>query len=247
MEPSRLVLYTNRKSPPCRAVKLTARALGIELVEKEMTLLRGDKLMEEFLKVNPQQTIPVLDDGGIVITASHAIMIYLVCKYGRDDGLYPSELVRRARVHTALHLEAGVIFSRLSFLFVSEPRLTGQYDDETEDDYVPFQEPVIYSGKSYFHSDRIEHIRKAYRLLEDSLVDQYMVGESLTIADFSCISSIATLVGVVPLDESKFPKITAWMRRMQELPYYEEANGNGALELAEFVLGKKEANASQFL
>ncbi|XP_319970.4 glutathione S-transferase 1 [Anopheles gambiae] len=225
MEPSRLVLYTNRKSPPCRAVKLTACALGIELVEKEMTLLRGDKLMEEFLKVNPQQTIPVLDDGGIVITASHAIMIYLVCKYGRDDGLYPSELVRRARVHTALHLEAGVIFSRLSFLF----------------------EPVIYSGKSYFHSDRIEHIRKAYRLLEDSLVDQYMVGESLTIADFSCISSIATLVGVVPLDESKFPKITAWMRRMQELPYYEEANGTGAIELAEFVLGKKEANASQFL
>nr|AAM09542.2 glutathione S-transferase E7 [Anopheles gambiae]AAM61879.1 glutathione S-transferase 3-8 [Anopheles gambiae] len=225
MEPSRLVLYTNRKSPPCRAVKLTARALGIELVEKEMTLLRGDKLMEEFLKVNPQQTIPVLDDGGIVITASHAITIYLVCKYGRDDGLYPSELVRRARVHTALHLEAGVIFSRLSFLF----------------------EPVIYSGKSYFHSDRIEHIRKAYRLLEDSLVDQYMVGESLTIADFSCISSIATLVGVVPLDESKFPKSTAWMRRMQELPYYEEANGTGALELAEFVLGKKEANASQFL
>ena len=122
-----------------------------------------------------------------------------------------------------------------------------QYGDEIEDDYVPFQEPVIYSGKSYFHSDRIEHIRKAYRLLEDSLVDQYMVGESLTIADFSCISSIATLVGVVPLDESKFPKITAWMRRMQELPYYEEANGTGALELAEFVLGKKEANASQFL
>uniref|UniRef100_A0A1Y9IWC8 glutathione transferase n=1 Tax=Anopheles minimus TaxID=112268 RepID=A0A1Y9IWC8_9DIPT len=221
----RLVLYTNKKSPPCRAVKLTARALGIQLIEKEMTLLRGDKLMEEFLKVNPQQTIPVLDDGGIVITASHAIMIYLVCKYGSDDSLYPNDLVRRARVHTALHLEAGVIFSRLSFLF----------------------EPVIYSGKSYFHSDRVEHIRKAYRLLEDSLVNQYMVGDSLTIADFSCISSIASLVGVVPLDESKFPKIVAWIKRMQELPYYEEANGIGALELAEFVLGKKEANASQFL
>uniref|UniRef100_A0A182KCV6 glutathione transferase n=1 Tax=Anopheles christyi TaxID=43041 RepID=A0A182KCV6_9DIPT len=212
---SRLVLYTNRKSPPCRAVKLTARALGIELIEKEMTLMRGDKLMEEFLKVNPQQTIPVLDDGGIVITASHAIMIYLVCKYGSDDRLYPNDLVRRARVHTALHLEAG--------------------------------EPVIYSGKSYFHSDRIEHIRKAYRLLEDSLVDEYVVGNSLTIADFSCISSIATLVGVVPLDEGKFPKILAWMQRMQELPYYEEANGTGAIELADFVLGKKEANASQFL
>uniref|UniRef100_A0A1Y9H1W3 glutathione transferase n=1 Tax=Anopheles dirus TaxID=7168 RepID=A0A1Y9H1W3_9DIPT len=224
---SKLVLYTNQKSPPCRAVKLTARALGIALNEKEMTLVRGDKLMEEFLKVSPQHTIPVLDDDGTVITASHAIMIYLVCKYGgeEDCSLYPKDLVRRARVHTALHLEAGVIFSRLSFLF----------------------EPVIYSGKSYFHSDRVEHIRKAYRLLEDSLVDEYMVGDTLTIADFSCISSIATLVGVVPLDESKFPKIAAWMNRMGELPYYEEANGNGALELAEFVLGKKEANAQQYM
>lgn len=115
----KLVLYTNKKSPPCRAVLLTARALGIQLAEKEMTLMRGDKLLEEFRKVNPQQTIPVLDDGGVVITASHAIMIYLVCKFGSDDSLYPTDLVQRARVHTALHLEAGVIFSRLSFLFVS--------------------------------------------------------------------------------------------------------------------------------
>ncbi|XP_058121208.1 glutathione S-transferase 1-like [Anopheles ziemanni] len=223
---SKLVLYTNQKSPPCRAVKLTARALGVDLNEKEMTLVRGDKLMEEFRKVSPQHTIPVLDDSGTIITASHAIMIYLVCKYGKDDdSLYPNDLVHRARVHTALHLESGVIFSRLSFLF----------------------EPVIYSGKSYFHSDRVEHIRKAYRLLEDSLVDDYVVGSSLTIADFSCISSIATLVGVVPLDEEKFPKISAWMNRMKELPYYEEANGAGALELAEFVLGKKELNATQYL
>lgn len=109
------------------------------------------------------------------------------------------------------------------------------------------QEPVIYAGKSYFHSDRVEHIRKAYQLLEDSLVDDYVVGNSMTIADFSSISSIASLVGVVPLDEVKFPKIAAWIGRMKELPYYDEANGMGALELADFVLGKKEANAAQYL
>ncbi|XP_049547749.1 glutathione S-transferase 1-like [Anopheles darlingi] len=220
-----LVLYTNQKSPPCRAVKLTVRALGLTVNEKEMTLVRGDKLMEEFSKVSPQHTIPVLDDGGTIITASHAIMIYLVCKYGKDDSLYPADLVRRARVHTALHLDSGVIFSRLSFLF----------------------EPVIYAGKSYFHSDRIEHIRKAYRLLEDTLVDDFLVGKAMTIADFSCISSISSLIGVVPLDEEKFPKVARWIGRMKELPYYEETNGAGANELADFVLGKKEANAAQYL
>nr|AEJ87247.1 glutathione s-transferase E7 [Anopheles plumbeus] len=222
---SQMVLYTNQKSPPCRAVKMTARALGLDLTEKEMTLVRGDKLMQEFVKVSPQHTIPVLNDGGTIITASHAIMIYLVCKHGKDDSLYPNDLVRRARVHTALHMESGIIFSRLTFLF----------------------EPVIYSGKSYFHSDRVEHIRKAYRLLEDFLLDDYVVGKNLTIADFSCISSVASLVGVVPLEVDKFPKISAWINRMKQLPYYEEANGTGALELSDFVLGKKEANAAQFL
>uniref|UniRef100_A0A182PFT0 glutathione transferase n=1 Tax=Anopheles epiroticus TaxID=199890 RepID=A0A182PFT0_9DIPT len=194
----RLLLYTNRNRPPCRAVRLTVRTLVIELFEKECS---------------PQHTIPVLDERGIVITASQAIMIYLVCKYGSDDNLYPSDLIRRSRV---------------------------QHDSRGWCHLFPF-----FITSSSFASNRL-FIRANHTSTTtgSSISDKrtggawYMVGDSMTIADFSCISSIATLIGVVPLDVTKFRKITAWIQRMEELPYYENYY---AIELAEFVLGKKEA------
>ncbi|XP_064543443.1 glutathione S-transferase D5-like [Drosophila montana] len=55
----------------------------------------------------------------------------------------------------------------------------------------------------------------------------YMAGDQLTIADFSLISSITSLVAYVDIDAVKYPKLKAWMCRMEELPVYAE-NAKGA-------------------
>uniref|UniRef100_A0AAG5DT32 glutathione transferase n=1 Tax=Anopheles atroparvus TaxID=41427 RepID=A0AAG5DT32_ANOAO len=218
---TKLVLYTLHLSPPCRAVELTAKALGLELEQKQVNLLSGDHLKPEFLKLNPQHTIPVLDDNGTIVTESHAIMIYLVTKYAKDDALYPKDPVKQARVNAALHFESGVLFARMRFVF----------------------ERIFFFGKSDIPEDRIEYVQKAYRLLEDTLTDKYVAGPVMTVADFSCISTVSSIMGVVPLGESEHPKIYAWIERLKQLPYYEEANGGGGTALGKFVLAKKEENA----
>lgn len=86
-------------------------------------------------------------------------------------------------------------------------------------------------------------MQKAYKLLEDTLIDNYIVGDSMTIADFSCVTTVSTVMGAVPLDEDKHPKIYAWLDRMKALPYYEEANGSGAERMAKAVLVTLEKNA----
>ncbi|XP_058815242.1 glutathione S-transferase 1-like [Topomyia yanbarensis] len=214
-------LYTLHLSPPCRAVELTAKALGIELDQQVVNLLAGEHLTPEYLKMNPQHTIPVLDDNGTIISESHAIMIYLVSKYGKDDSLYPKELVKQAKVNAALHFESGVLFARMRFTF----------------------EPILFRGGSEIPTEKKEYILKAYQLLEDTLVDDYVAGNSLTIADFSCVSSFASIMGVIPVDKSKYPKIYDWLERLKKLPYYEEANGSGADELSKFVLSSLEKNS----
>nr|AEJ87236.1 glutathione s-transferase E1 [Anopheles funestus] len=216
----KLVLYTVHLSPPCRAVELTARALGLDLERKLMNLLAGDNLKPEFLKLNPMHTIPVLDDNGIIISESHAIMIYLVRKYAKADTLYPSDIVQQARVNAALHFESGVLFARLRFI----------------------TELVFFARKAEIPEDRIDYVRKAYRLLEDSLHDDFVAGPQMTIADFSCISTVASTVGFIPLDRSEYPRTNAWMERMKQLPYYEELNGIGATELGQFVVQKLAEN-----
>lgn len=70
--------------------------------------------------MNPQHTIPVIIDGETVLWDSHAIIVYLVSKYGKkNDPLYPDDLVTRARIQQHLHYESGVLFARLRSCFVS--------------------------------------------------------------------------------------------------------------------------------
>lgn len=71
-----LVLYTNQKSPPCRAVKLTVRALGLTVTEKEMTLVRGDKLMEEFSKASHRKSLH--HRRGALVTIHHGLWYCLL-------------------------------------------------------------------------------------------------------------------------------------------------------------------------
>lgn len=50
-------------------------------------------------------------------------------------------------------------------------------------------------------ADRVEYVQKAYKLLEDTLrEDSYLVGNNLTLADLSVISSISSIAEVVPAD-----------------------------------------------
>ena len=52
--------------------------------------------------VNPRGTVPAIDDEGVVLWESHAIMIYLAEKHGWRD-LWPEDLQHRARVNQYLH------------------------------------------------------------------------------------------------------------------------------------------------
>lgn len=114
-------------SPPVRSVLLTAKALGITFDLIRLDLSKGEHLTPEYLKVsyinalfrlfiiiwfqiNPQHSVPTLDDDGKIIWDSHAINIYLVTKYGKDNSLYPDDPHRRAIINQRLHFDSGVLF-----------------------------------------------------------------------------------------------------------------------------------------
>ncbi|KRT82965.1 Glutathione S-transferase, partial [Oryctes borbonicus] len=108
-----LTLHSIEISPPCRAVLMTSKALGLPLNVKEYNVFKGEHLAPEFLKLNPQHTLPTLEDGKVVLINSHAINMYLVDKYGQDHTLYPKDVTTRALVNHRLFLDEGTIFSVL--------------------------------------------------------------------------------------------------------------------------------------
>ncbi|XP_037953511.1 glutathione S-transferase 1-like [Teleopsis dalmanni] len=220
----KLALYYATLSPPSRAVMLTAKALELDLELRPINLIKGEHLTPEFLKINPQHTIPTLIDDEAVIIDSHAICSYLVEKYGKDDKLYPKDLVKRAQVDARLHLDSGHLFARLRMLY----------------------EPILYYGSTDCSIDKIAYIQKCYDILENFLKEHtYLCGEELTIADFCCVATVTSVDDVAPIDEYKFPKVLAWMKRLAELPYYDEINRTGAEELKQIFREKLTENRKQ--
>lgn len=243
-------LYTAKLSPPGRAVELTANLLGLPLDIVPINLLAGDHRREEFLKMNPQHTIPVIDDDGIIIRDSHAIIIYLAQKYDTKGALYPDDPVTRAKINAALHFDSGVLFSRLRFYFVSVQTTRAIPSKEMCKPLcscpVPFQEPILYGGSSEVPQHKIDYMKKGYELLDGALTDDYIVGNELTLADISCIATVDTMDIFFPMDRSKYPKLVAWMERMSNrIPDYDRLNREGSVEFAEICESLRLNNATK--
>ncbi|KAI4470438.1 glutathione s transferase d10 isoform a-related [Holotrichia oblita] len=206
-------LYSTDLSPPCRAVLLVSKALGLSLNVQECNLRAGEHMTAEYLKLNPQHTVPTLVDGDTVITNSHAITIYLVEKYGNNDLLYPKDVDKRPLVNQRLFFDEGTMFQIL-FLTMKYSLLRGEKIPE-------------------LNKERAE---EAYGFLETFLEGQeWVAGNTLTIADLHLIATVTTLNVVFPLNKEKYLNIVKWIEKCKALPYYEE-NARGLQAYSDVVI-----------
>lgn len=71
-----------------------------------------------FLQINPQHTVPALDDDGFIICDSHAINVYLMNVYAKDKSLYPEDFKKRAIIDQRLHFDSGLLFPKFATIMV---------------------------------------------------------------------------------------------------------------------------------
>ncbi|KMY94816.1 glutathione S-transferase 1 [Drosophila simulans] len=203
MSSSGIVLYGTDFSPCVRAVKLTLKALNLDYEYKEVNLQAGEHLSEDFLKKNPQHTVPVLDDNGTVLWDSHAIAAYLVDKYAKSDELYPKDLVKRAIINQRLFFEASAVYPGL----------------------VNVVGPFWTTGCTVVPQEKLDSIHRALKILETFLSSSsYLVGDSLTLADLLSGPTVSALRAAVDIEPVEYPKVCAWLDRLNQIPYYKAIN-----------------------
>ncbi|KDR20966.1 glutathione S-transferase 1-1-like [Zootermopsis nevadensis] len=206
--------YYVNASAPCRSVLLLAKALKIELNLKVTDLSKGDNKTPEFLKLNPQHAIPTIDDNGLGIGESRAILAYLVNQYGEDDdALYPKDPKKRAIVDQRLYFDIGTLYQ--GFL-----------------NYYLF--PIISTGT---HGDKagLEKLEGAFHILDAFLEKQnWVAGKNITIADYSIIASVSSIEGF-GFDVNKYSNVAKWYTRAQKtIDGYKEINEEGVIQLKQF-------------
>jgi glutathione S-transferase len=90
-------LHVAPPSPRAFKVLAVARHLGIQFELCPVDLLGGAHARPEFVALNPNRKMPVLEDDGFVLWESNAIMQYLASKRP-DAGLLPDDPRARADV-----------------------------------------------------------------------------------------------------------------------------------------------------
>jgi glutathione S-transferase len=90
-----MLLYTNPISSNALKVRFLLSELGLDHDTREVPL--SQPRPDWYLAQNPVGGVPTLDDDGLVMAESNAILRYLAGREGRAD-LYPVEPAERARV-----------------------------------------------------------------------------------------------------------------------------------------------------
>ncbi|AUF99413.1 glutathione S-transferase [Pseudomonas sp. 09C 129] len=187
-------LYNFPRSGHAHRVELMLSLLGLPFELVFVDLAKGEHKQADFLALNAFGQVPVIDDQGVVLADSNAILVYLARKYGQGRWL-PSDPVGAARVQRWLSVAAGPIafgpaVARLITVF----------------------------GAQRNAEEAITRSHALLKVVEQELTaSPYLAGSEPTIADIAGYSYIAHAPeGNVSLAD--YPQVRAWLARIEALP-----------------------------
>lgn len=205
-------LYFRPGSAPCRAVLMTAKAIGVEF-DKMITIntRAGEQLKPEYLRINPQHTIPTLVDKGFSLWESRAIMVYLVEKYAKNDALYPKDPQERALINQRLYFDMGTLFRS----------------------FADYYYPQIFQ-KLPANEEQFKKIQDSFGLLETFLKDSsFVAGDSQSLADISILSSVSTF-DVAGFAVKDYSNVQRWYEQAKKVTSGWDINWSGCLEFRKY-------------
>lgn len=189
-------LYDTPISGNCQKVRLMLSILGINYEKVPVSLPDGEQKTPAYLAVNPLGKVPSIDDDGVQIWDSQAILVYLARKYGGKEW-YPDDAESMGQIQKWLALAANEMFNgpaiaRAMIIFKREGD----------------QEKVRKTGEA------------TLAVLNSWLeTHEWLACGHPTIADIA-VYPYAALAWEGNVDMSAYPAMNAWIKRVEALPGY---------------------------
>lgn len=187
-------LYNFPRSGHAHRAELMLSLLQLPTELILVDLAKGEHKQPKFLAINPFGQVPVLDDQGVILADSNAILVYLAQKYGNGRWL-PTDPEGAAKVQRWLSVAAGQIA------------------------FGPARARLItVFGASYNAEEVIARSHDLLKVMDQELAhSEYLVGNEPTIADVAAYSYIAHAPeGNVSLAD--YANVRAWLARIEALP-----------------------------
>ncbi len=196
-------LYYHPASTTSRIVQLFALDQGIDLDYELVDLFTGAHMTPEFARINPNQLVPVLEDGDFRLTESAAIVRYLADKAG--SAAYPKDLKQRARVNEMMDWFNSNSYKDFAYGLIY-PQAFPSHKRPTDD---------LQAGTLAWGKQKTEGWLK---ILDQQLLGskKFLCGDSITLADYMGAEMIA-LGGLIGCQYSAYPNVDRWLGTMRGL------------------------------
>jgi len=159
-----------------------------------VAIKEGAHKQPEFLKINPFGQLPVIDDNGVIVPDSNAILVYLASKYG-DESWLPQEPIEAAKVQRWLSVATGQM--------VNGPAAA---------------RTVNVFGAKIDHERARTIANNIFKIMDVHLEEkEFLVGSHPTIADIANYT-YTNLAPEGDISLEPYPNIRAWLGRIEQLP-----------------------------
>ncbi|CAI5742511.1 unnamed protein product [Hyaloperonospora brassicae] len=220
-------LYGNLISQPCRAVEWGLRLKQVDHEVVDLDFGSPTFKSAEYLAMNPNGLMPVLEDGEFSMFEGNAILVYLAEKLSWTD-LYPTDLHARAKVNQYLHWHHSNTRQISSKVLV--PVMHTKMNIATP------EEAVLVKNSTAV-------LTKLADLMEKLLVADFVAGtDHPTIADIAAYCEFVQIELMGIFDFAKYPKLSAWLGRMKQVPHHDAMQADVDAFLSKMGM-KTKANA----
>lgn len=190
-------LYRNPISGHCHRVELMLSLLDIPYETVDLDMANGAHKAPDYLKISPFGQVPAIDDNGITLSDSNAIITYLEKKYNDGYDWTPQDPLQAAQVQRWLSVAAGEIAYGPCAV-----RLVKVFGVELDYDLARQKTEALFT------------------VMDQHLASQsFLVGENITLADVAAYSYVSHVPeGGVSL--TPYPAIEAWLARIEAQPKF---------------------------
>jgi glutathione S-transferase len=186
-----------------RKVLCTADEIGLAYRhEPQWATPQAPSTSPEFLQLNPNGLVPVIEDEAGVLWESNTVCRYLAAKHGRED-LLPRDPAARAGVEMWMDWQATELNGAWRYVFPALAR--GDPADPDPD--------LIAAGEARWNA--------VMQVLEERLAQTgaYVAGEAFTVADIVVGLSVHRW-RATPLRHAQLPAVAAYLVRLDARPAF---------------------------
>ena len=187
-------LYDHELSGNCYKVRLLLNQLSLDFESIKIDVFKGENKKDFFKEINPAMKIPVINDGGLILNESNAILLYLCDKY--KSKLVSNSIESRAKIYSWL------IYNKTSVdPFLAKARAIKKFYPDDKQDLNELQ---------YL---KIEGI-KSLKVIDNYLKTSNFFSNEYSIADIAMYPYIKlSYEGEIFLDE--YENILKWIERVE--------------------------------